>query len=750
MRDAVVDRWVGALREVFAGFERFGGRTSDFDAVEREYKLGPARRLRAGLDAASDDMGRLEAVRAAFGGYTLLNWRVMAELGNDWPKEEVAAALTALVEEGPDMLPANVGRFVRAWEAHAPNPQRDYARQIASAVAMHLFPERAIYFRRRVLDGLHREAEGVPFPRSDDPAEEYAAELAFAEEVRAAFEAHDLAPRDMIDVQSALWRIHSHGGSEEDMGDAEGDAREAAPPTALNTILYGPPGTGKTHATRARAVAICDGREPGEVARDAEALAARYAELVRLRRIEFVTFHQSYGYEEFVEGLRPDPGGEDEDGAPVGLRLRAMDGALKRIAERARTRPGSRSADPDLERRTVFKMSLGRSNDPGDDAIRDDCLREGCILLGYGGTVDWSDPTLSSYEAVAARWRAEVGDPGLHGQDSNIVSPFLLRVAMREGDVVLASRGNRKVQAVGVVSGPYEFRPREDRYHHRRPVEWRWKDETGDGIDVADLYGKSFIARTIYRLDASLVSWENLRSYVDPAEGAPPPPHVLIVDEINRANVSKVLGEAITLLEEDKRLGAPNELRVTLPHSGASFGLPANLHVIGTMNTADRSIALLDTALRRRFRFEHLPPDPTLLGVIEEDGHRVDLAAVLRAMNDRLEYLLGPDHLIGHAWLMDAREGASLDRAMAHKVIPLLREYFHEDLERVRAVLGGGDGFLRRVRLRPPPGLEEEGEERHRYVDAYEDDDGTGHGYPWEAYDELIHGAGSAGRDLGP
>lgn len=167
--------------------------------------------------------------------------------------------------------------------------------------------------------------------------------------------------------------------------------------------------------------------------------------------------------------------------------------------------------------------------------------------------------------------------------------------------------------------------------------------------------------------------------------------YVLVIDEINRANIAKVFGELITLLEDDKRLGQPNELRVQLPYSGQSFGIPPNLYVVGTMNTADRSIALLDLALRRRFSFLEVEPDPALLSTVAD----VDLGKLLTTLNERIELLLDRDHRIGHSYFMKVTDEASLHFAWSNRVVPLLQEYFYNNNPQLHGLLG--DLFLERT-----------------------------------------------------
>jgi 5-methylcytosine-specific restriction enzyme B len=201
------------------------------------------------------------------------------------------------------------------------------------------------------------------------------------------------------------------------------------------------------------------------------------------------------------------------------------------------------------------------------------------------------------------------------------------------------------------------------------------------------------------------------------AEQDPAHTYALVIDEINRGNISKVFGELITLIEPDKRLGAANEIKVTLPYSGEEFGVPANLLIIGTMNTADRSIALLDVALRRRFTFVELMPQPELLGEVAG----VSLGQLLTALNRKLEAYLDRDHQIGHSYFMGLESIEELHFAWEYKVMPLLQEYFYGDGEKLLAALGSDFVTTEKMTL----GKDDTAEERivYRVRDTQPDDD---------------------------
>ncbi|WHI49576.1 AAA family ATPase [Microbulbifer sp. MLAF003] len=458
----------------------------------------------------------------------------------------------------------------------------------------------------------------------------------------------------------------------------------------LNQILYGPPGTGKTFNTIDLAVKITEpewyqtqsDEQDGSPSYDS--LKQKYDKLVTEKRIVFTTFHQSFAYEDFIEGIRA----ESSDNGQ--LNYSVHDGVFKELCESADAKVTRQSGEQiDLNGRRFWKMSLGNTLEDNDD-IYQECLENNYVLLGYGESIDFSRCT--SRDSVRKQFET-ANSLEIQQSDYPITAVHNFRNTLRVGDLVVISDGNRKFRAIAEITGDYQRLETDERtgYQQARPVKWHRQYEPS--LPREQLFKKALSQKTLYELHPSTIDIDKLAELLAPQDISEPQqkPLVLIIDEINRGNISRIFGELITLLEPAKRKGAEDAREVILPYSKKTFAVPPNVYVIGTMNTADKSLAQLDLALRRRFSFVEMPPNPELLAGTQVYG--IDIGELLTTLNQRIEALLDRDHLIGHSYFLplcglplEERE-SKLASIFQQQILPLLQEYFFDDWQRIGWVL---------------------------------------------------------------
>lgn len=435
-----------------------------------------------------------------------------------------------------------------------------------------------------------------------------------------------------------------------------------------NTILYGPPGTGKTYNTVMYAVAIIENKKLEDIKRENYTkVIDRYNKYKEDGVIEFTTFHQSYGYEEFIEGIKPVIHSDEED--ETDIQYEVVPGLFKKFCDIA-GKPILRKEKCDIginESPTIWKISLEGS---GENSTRTECIKNDHIRIGYdeyGGEIT----NLSK------------GDAG-----RNILNYFINDMSI--GDIVMSCYDCNTVDAIGVVTGEYEWHDEYDEYKRLRKVNWIVKGIKENIIKINN--GSRLSNPTVYKLRVDLSDVMDIiekysKNTIEVEEKKKN--HVFIIDEINRGNISKIFGELITLIEPTKRIGKTEGQKVRLPYSQKLFGVPNNVYLIGTMNTADRSISTIDTALRRRFNFKEMLPDEEVLNDIYVED--VSIKDMFIKMNKRITVLFDREHTLGHAYFLPLKTDPTIDRLaniFKNSIIPLLQEYFYEDYEKIRLVLG--------------------------------------------------------------
>ncbi|EAH6077416.1 AAA domain-containing protein [Campylobacter jejuni] len=394
----------------------------------------------------------------------------------------------------------------------------------------------------------------------------------------------------------------------------------------LNQILYGPPGTGKTYHIIDKALEIF-----GENLESRDEKKAKFDEYARKGQIVFATFHQSYGYEEFVEGIKPII---DNDENSQEVKYDVKDGIFKELCDKSLKN---------------YILSMQNENEIDlDKLIFEFANYINQNFLNKGNEFPLENKV--SIKKILLNSKDEYRSFLLGG---SIKSPQRLTIDIIKRDYL--NFKNKKILSFKDIKPKYDS---QSDYH-------------GNAIYYFMFYNKLKEFENIQN-EKFKIKKEILKSYI------------IIIDEINRGNVSKIFGELITLIEPSKRIGAKEELKVILPYSGKEFGVPKNVYIIGTMNTADRSITSLDTALRRRFEFVEMMPDVSKLSM---DCEGINLQELLKAINTRIEYLLDREKTIGHAFFIGVENLNDLKKVFKNKIIPLLQEYFYNDYALIDAVL---------------------------------------------------------------
>ena len=439
-----------------------------------------------------------------------------------------------------------------------------------------------------------------------------------------------------------------------------------------NIVLYGAPGTGKTYDVPEFAVRLCD---PSFMATDPsrEKIVSRYNQLKMEKRIAFTTFHQSLDYEDWIEGLRPVVNEDNQ------VTYEIESGIFKKLCEEAE-RPVVKDKQVGIaDNAVVWKVSLAGT---GDNPVRSDCMKNSYIRIGWDGY----GPVISD----ETDWSV------YNGEGKQILDAYINK--MKIGDIVMSCYSSQTIDAIGVVIGDYEFEDKFPNYKRVRRVNWLVKNINENIVEMND--GKTMTLGTVYRLNS--ITLDNVKSILEKYDTSSKmeendKAYVMVIDELNRGNVSKVFGELITLLEADKRKGRINAESVVLPYSKKGFHIPNNVYLIATMNTADRSLGSLDYAIRRRFAFIAEKP----FG-LEDEGFNEDLFEKVSSLfvknfdeykesgwdqtmkfepADTLSDEYKPEDVwIGHSYfLMQDEEGEDNTRnRLLCEIIPLLEEYVRD------------------------------------------------------------------------